>query len=450
MSLVGAQLLFEGTFCAIYAGRNVAGKRALQVISRLDNNVQIATEVPVEDAEILAENFQAAARAIHGGKPEMPMTLDRSSERLQIEFSLCASGGGNLQQKDAIFHLGDGAGGEFHLDQWRQAIAQTNAKFLIVVRSLDVFNALRAKENADVAFVKDGRAVEGLFSVCPNVKAVFYSSNTGNVIHFLRIPNLTHIFLGHGDSEKGASCHKFFRVYDEIWTAGAAHVDRFVNSGIAFAGLKFKIIGRPALAPELDGPTDHTGRFLYLPTWEGFFSDQNFSSIAISRDMAIQVAKLTGDLPVIKLHPFSGKQDKSGLYSEAEFASRFRSEKVSAEIVPRTETAISQMSATDFLIADISSVVTDYLVFKRPIFLYMPDNVSLGAAISNMRFESYCYVFKTVDELMGLVKRVILEKRDFLAESRVNALSYFIDVEKTRANAFAREIDRILGSASCG
>ena len=45
--------------------------------------------------------------------------------------------------------------------------------------------------------------------------------------------------------DKSASAHKFFRVYDEIWVAGQAHIDRFKNAGFNTAHIDFVKVGAP-------------------------------------------------------------------------------------------------------------------------------------------------------------------------------------------------------------
>src|SRR5699024_55331 len=109
--------------------------------------------------------------------------------------------------------------------------------------------------------------------------------------NFIQHRHVRHIFLGHGDSEKRASCNPFFTLYDEIWTAGQAHIDRCKHSGLDFSQTRFRIVGRPQARPLLqaaadDGPSQHIA---YLPTWEGIDAEQNYTSIE-------QIAPLLPDI----------------------------------------------------------------------------------------------------------------------------------------------------------
>jgi hypothetical protein len=352
---------------------------------------------------------------------------------------------GALAKRKAIFHLGDVVGGGFHLDQWKPAIDQFSEEFLIVARSLNVFDALRMQKIPNLVYVQNGPAAEALLKICPNINTIFYPANSGNIINFIRFPKLTHIFIGHGDSEKGASCHKFFRVYDEIWTAGQAHIDRFKNSGIGFHGVSFRIVGRPALINELDCPPGINGRFLYLPTWEGLFSDNGMSSIALGPAIALQAAKQSGKKAIIKLHPYSGRHENSKLDNIGRFSSAFRKVGCHAEIVDKMVSAIGLMRDSDFLITDVSSVITDYLVYNRPIFVYAPNGSWGGGAVSKLSIPDYCYVFQTLSELLTLIDEVIGRGKDLLRQQRIEALHYLIDVERTRNFAFGREVRRVIG-----
>lgn len=350
-----------------------------------------------------------------------------------------------LANKLAALHIGDGAGAEFHVDLWLQHMQQSNREILVIVRSAFVFAALKKRNDLDVVYVKEARDGEVLLARCPKLKAMFYTSNTGNTIHFIRNTHLVHVFLGHGDSEKSASCHKFFRVYDEIWTAGQAHIDRFRNSGIDFRGLALVPVGRPSLTPILKESTDAVfGNFLYLPTWEGFYNEQLYSSVAIGIQFLRYISLATGKRPVVKFHPWTGKQTATLLNSETNYRRDLPGDAVA--IAERSAPVVSVMRNVDFLIADISSVVTDFLPTQRPIFLYAPQNSGVRVASSSMVYSEYCYEFADLDSLSRLIDQVIVAGDDYLKDNRRKALEYFIDVDATLKNAFERELDRVIAA----
>ncbi|HGY6794033.1 TPA: hypothetical protein ACNTBI_004565, partial [Escherichia coli] len=147
-----------------------------------------------------------------------------------------------------LIHTGEGINCSFHIEQWIGEFIASNERFALLIRDINLYNwAITQYPNVDIVYAKSAIAVEQVLNQLPYLKAIYYLSNTGNLIHTLRYNIYQHIFLGHGDSDKAASAHKFFRVYDEIWVAGQAHIDRFKNAGFNVEHIKFVKVGRPSL-----------------------------------------------------------------------------------------------------------------------------------------------------------------------------------------------------------
>lgn len=128
-----------------------------------------------------------------------------------------------------IIHCGETeSAGLNQLIPWIEVFARASVNFVILVRNLPLFNKLiNLYPWVSTGFVKRGIDVEEAIKLLPDAVNVFYPSSTGNNIHLVRFNHLNHIFIGHGDSDKQSSAHKALRLYDEIWTAGQAHIDRF-------------------------------------------------------------------------------------------------------------------------------------------------------------------------------------------------------------------------------
>lgn len=368
-------------------------------------------------------------------KPGLP-------KRPGIELALKQA---RLSYAPAVLHVSEGLGAEFHIELWIEHLREAlGDNVFVILRSAPLFDAVKNREDIDCVYVRDGRDAEQLVYQCPSLRTVFYVSNTGNVVHFVRLNHLSHVFLGHGDSEKSASCHRFFRVYDEVWTAGQAHIDRFMGSGLRFESLDFKIVGRPGLKTALAEPLVSSGtRFLYLPTWEGYQDSQNYSSLALSQTFLTNVATNIGYMPVVKFHPWTGKQADTPHHKEETLSKAFDDLNLPIDIQPRKASIASVMHDVDFLICDISSVITDFLITLRPIFVYMSPKTKMHLASSRMPYTEYVYPFSTPEELEGLIDQVIVRGDDVLADARRIALNYFIDVEATLADRFHHESVRV-------
>lgn len=356
------------------------------------------------------------------------------------KFHFCEDLPGLMEQARFIMHIGDGIEAAFHVDLWYPYLKSVDPCTILAVRSKPLFDLLRrTRPDLHAIYIKAGLEAEWLVSNCPKLVAVHYISNTGNTVHFLRFNHVTHVFLGHGDSEKAASSHKFFRAYDEVWTAGRAHIDRFRATGMNHDGLRFRIVGRPTLRGLLQAEPDG-GSFLYLPTWEGFQAEQDYTSIRASEEFIPQAADLTGCKAVVKFHPWAGKRAQVLNEIEARLANPSGEMAGSIEVAGRTEPAADRMQAASFLISDISSVISDFLPTGRPIFLFVPKDRQVRTSTSTMPMESYCYVYHDTASLMVQIRRVIVEGDDWLRDTRLKARDYFVDAGRTAGLAFEQTL----------
>ena len=335
-----------------------------------------------------------------------------------------------------FIHIGGGVSEAFHVDLWYPYVEAVDPSTIVIIRSERLFDLLRrTRPELPLVYVNDGYSAEALLSGCPSAIAILYIANTGNSIHFLRFNQFSHVFLGHGDSEKAASSHKFFRAYDEVWTAGRAHIDRFRASGMNYDGLRFRVVGRPTLRDLLCSEPDPTA-FLYLPTWEGFQAEQDYTSIRAAGAFVSDISTLTGRKATVKLHPWTGRRDASLNKVEAQVATPSGNRLAEIEVVERNEIAVDRMKPASFLIADISSVVSDFLPTGRPIFLFIPEDREVRTSSSAIAMDSYCYVFHNSETLHALVRQVIVEGDDRLRDERLRARDYFVDSARTKGQAF--------------
>src|SRR5699024_9558702 len=277
--------------------------------------------------------------------------------------------------------------------------------------------------------------------------------------------HVRHIFINHGDSEKLVNLGKNYRIYDEFWVAGHAQIDRFVNSGIDFLSLGFRVVGRPQARPliEQSDATPHS-LFAYLPTWEGYQDKQNYTSAALMGDVLDEIAQLGQADAAVKLHPYPGQRIKALRDIERQVAGEANTlgallhqpgdtppesaADPAVHILDRYESATQLMANAAFLITDVSSVVSDFLITGRPIFLYMPPGDEIGLAASSVPLDSYCYVFATPDELLEHVRTVVVEGRDSLRDARLQARNYFIDIERTVDHRFEKELRKLMVGSS--
>lgn len=395
-----------------------------------------------------AQRVSAIARSLRAlGEPDFDIQVAGMARNYLME-DLPA----RLGEARFLLHLGDGVDSAFHIDLWLDYVKAVDPSAILAIRSRRLFEHLsQTRPGIDAVYVKTGIEAEWLVNRCENLRAVLYVSNTGNTIHFLRFNHLRHVWLGHGDSEKAASCHKFFRAYDEVWTAGRAQIDRFMNSEMNHDSLRFRIVGRPELR-DLVGETGERDfeDFLYLPTWEGFQGEQEYTSIRDSATFLPLVSELVGRRGRVKFHPWVGKRDRSLSAVEEELRALPPMETGGVTVIDRDIAAVECMRSAKFLIADISSVISDFLPTGRPIFVYEPRNGDIRTTQSAMGPDTYCYVFHDAQELVELVQRVVVDGDDWLKGSRVKAQTYFVDPVRTRDGAFEEALRALLREEEAG
>lgn len=142
---------------------------------------------------------------------------------------------------------------------------------------------------------------------------IFYPFNAQSNCRVVANRKLTHIFITHGESNKAASVKPIIRIYDYVFTAGQAGIDRFLAHGIfsqhdvdegrlIMAGDTF--VGKTGLSSQ--------GQkcIFYAPTWEGGIEQENYSSLAYWSHLAERIVlkkhEYQVDKVLIRPHPNVG------------------------------------------------------------------------------------------------------------------------------------------------
>jgi hypothetical protein len=360
------------------------------------------------------------------------------------------------KQYRVVLHTGEGlVQGRSHLDLWINDFIKSDVSFAVVVRNMDLYAWFKSKyPDIGLAYAKTPIGIESLLnSRCfAFLRGIFYMSNTGNNIHCLRFNQYKHIFIGHGDSDKSASAHKFFRAYDEIWVAGQAHIDRFANSNFESRHLKFVTIGRPNLYSvvkkrSLPWNVQLINKVLYLPTWEGAYEDSNYSSLRFAPQLLLEIMKRLAIQTAVKMHPATGTRDKSLLGLDSQLQDEIVQSGYSVEIMSKSTTISECILNANIYICDISAVVSECLTANGPIFVYIPSNTVLNVTRSNMEYKDFCYTYSSIDELLEKLEQ-ILQGKDPLSEFREQALEYFLSKSRMLENAFKSELYAVANTDS--
>ncbi|WP_417218655.1 CDP-glycerol glycerophosphotransferase family protein [Arthrobacter sp.] len=260
----------------------------------------------------------------------------------------------------------------YQIAMWLPYLQRTGKKFIIVTRAEAPAHALAAITDAPVILRKRLGDLDDL--VVPTLSTIFYVNASSGNGAMVRYPQFTHVYLGHGDSDKAPSYNPTHAMYDKIYAAGPAATRRYAAHGVLMDPAKFTIVGRPQLeilepAPAVL-PVQPT--VLYAPTWRGHVEETFLHSIPWAP--SIVAALLKRHVRVIfRPHPFSYHfPEDAALIAEVQELLRDDSRRTGTDHVfgPAAEKdldIIGCMNASDAMISDVSSVVSDYLYACKPL-----------------------------------------------------------------------------------
>ena len=139
-------------------------------------------------------------------------------------------------------------GAGYQVGMWLPYFERISRRYVVVTRSVpmmrQIADAARAVGvTAPIIYRPTLRSLEEV--IVPSLKASFYVNNAARNTHFIERRELTHVWLNHGDSEKPACFNPVHAIYDLIFAAGQAGIDRYERHGVHIPREKFVIVGRP-------------------------------------------------------------------------------------------------------------------------------------------------------------------------------------------------------------
>ena len=290
---------------------------------------------------------------------------DRGPRRIRLRRALEA-----YAPRFAVYTARDD-GGVYQVAMWLPYLEQLNVPYLVVTRRAGAVQALAGLTTAPVIARDSWRDLDDV--VVPTLRAAFYVNSVSANTNFVSYRQMTHVYLGHGDSDKPLSHHPQHAMFDRVFVAGPAAIERYARNGVAMRAEAFVVVGRPQLSAlsRAVEPASYPRRVLYAPTWAGYNKDSSHSSLARGVEI-VQALLDRGAVVVFRPHPFT--RDRA--------AERKRAAAVDAVLRddaartgrahrwgPQVDDASFAECAndSDAMIADISSVVVDYLATDKPL-----------------------------------------------------------------------------------
>jgi hypothetical protein len=272
-----------------------------------------------------------------------------------------------------LVHFSAPQGSEYQILMWLPYLEQIGEPYVIVLREAHALPAISAATERPVVVAPSIANLEHM--LVDSLRTVFYVNNGMKNTHCVRFGHLTHVQLLHGDSDKASSYNPISAMYDRVYVAGQAGVDRYHKHGVRIPNAHFRLVGRPQVAgveittrpvSAVESPT-----VLYAPTWTGNSSDVNYSSLGIGEKILGGLLS-RGVTVVLRPHPYTTRNPASAqqlanleamLAADAARSGRkHRWGKVSSSDM----SLLDCINAADAMITDVSAVASDWLYSEKP------------------------------------------------------------------------------------
>ena len=261
----------------------------------------------------------------------------------------------------------------YQLEMWLPYFDRVEGDYFVMTRERHNLHALAAATDRPVVFIEGQNPIDTV--VPESVSTAFYVNNGMKNTHLVRNPTLLHIQLLHGDSDKVSSYNPVTAMYDRIFVAGQAGIDRYANHGVSIPQEKFDIVGRPQVSvldisrtaiSDVKTPT-----VLYAPTWTGFYEDANYCSLTLGPAL-VRALLDRGATVLFRPHPYTDRDDGAKRHRieieellRADAAATGRAHAWGAKACEEM-TLFDCVNAADALLCDVSAVASDWLYTEKP------------------------------------------------------------------------------------
>ncbi len=260
----------------------------------------------------------------------------------------------------------------YQLEQWAELLHTVDQErpVRIVVNRPDVGRLVSQRTGLPVVFAPSASQLEELVSQRPPAVILYVNHREPN-FRLLRHAHIPHVYIGHGESDKGASASHQNLAYDYAFVAGQAGRDRLAAAMPFFdVSVRAPMVGRP-MAGSGRGRVDPS-RVLYAPTWEGGLPSMALGSV-VSHGVPLVRALIAGGFSVTyRPHPLTGTEQSA--HREADQAVRTliaeAGEPHRLDLGPYEQA----FDGAALAIVDVSSVAYDWLATDRPFLLTVPTN----------------------------------------------------------------------------
>ncbi len=334
------------------------------------------------------------------------------------------------ESPEILVHFNARIASAYAITDWMRVLERLNEKHRVVILTVDRlpwhFDTL-APSRIPLVHLVGAEAIEFFVEQVPTFALALYPRNTSANKNLLRIPGLYDVYIGHGESDKAEAANPASRAFDELWIAGEAAKERYLDANIGVREDQLRITGRPQVGELLElarslEPSPKKS-IVYAPTWEGYYAEDGYSSILTSGDAVLTALLTRENVSVTYLpHPALGTLNSQFAEASDHLVTRLRHAGGTSVIAGTLTERYAVLAAADVLVTDVGSDLVDFLALDRPYIM-----VESGA----------------VDTLGEAVGQALTEPQKSKARAQL-AERYLGDLSSPPLDRFLREVDRTL------
>lgn len=350
-----------------------------------------------------------------------------AQSQAQIRNTRVKTGVEQLAPRFAIYLTGPG-GTAYQLQGWVEYFERIGEPWVVLLREARHFNAVRTMTNAPIVTVTTLRQLDEV--IAPSLTTVFYVNNGAKNSHCIRYGHLTHVQLLHGDSDKPSSYSPVTQMFDQVFVAGQAGMDRYHNHGVDIPERRFEIVGRPQVAgiERATGALPDVLTVLYAPTWGGFQEGSNYGSLPISGRI-VRVLLARGARVVFRPHPYSLRDpiSRQQIAAVEELIAADDPQRHVFGAPARDIDIVECFNMSDALVSDVSAVPADFLFSDKPFAVTKMDDLPMDEFITEFPLARASYLLDGAASETSLAP--IIEDMlgtDPLAEMRERMRTYYL------------------------
>ena len=284
----------------------------------------------------------------------------------------------------------------YQLRQWYGQLRALHERhpLIVVLQDSRTARIVRAESGLEAITIARYGRLDDLLSRS-EVKLALYVNHSPQNFAALRFLSLAHVYLSHGDSDKGVSVSNQVKAYDFLFVAGQAAIDRIQAYTMLYdAGAHCLLIGRPQLDEEpppgaAAAPPRNRPTVLYAPTWEGAQPSLAYGSVVSHGPALVRSLLADGRFTVVyRPHPLNVVTSAEYSGADAELR-RLLTEAAAKDPATghRVETDVSvseSFAGADLLICDVSAMAMSWLPSGKPMVITEPASIVVVTARTRM------------------------------------------------------------------